>query len=108
MKMELDTRNFERGLQRFQRRYQRKLVDEAAKTLEREIKTRTPVDTGGLRDSIKVLPRGLDIYVFADLHGRFQELGTPRHEPQQFIEPAVDALKRKIPSIASKAVRDSK
>jgi len=76
----------------------RKAWAEAAAPLVADIKANAPVDTGALRDSIKVDRLGgeraseakMQVGVFGEFHGHFQEFGTIRQRARPFVRPAID------------------
>jgi HK97 gp10 family phage protein len=70
------------------------LVAKAAMDIEREAKTRAPVDTGNLRNSIqasRVAMGHWKVVVGAD-YGYFVEWGTVHMAAQPFLRPAINAV----------------
>lgn len=76
----------------------RKAWAEASAPLVADIKANAPVDTGALRDSIRVERMGgeakdevkMQIGVFGEFYGHFQEFGTSRQPARPFVRPAID------------------
>lgn len=76
----------------------RKAWATAAQPLLADIKANAPVKTGALRDSIKVERMGgegagevkMQVGVFGEFHGHFQEFGTVRQRARPFVRPALD------------------
>ena len=59
-------------------------------------KTRAPVDTGALKNSIHTEQKGKNKYIVADSveYGIYQELGTHKMAAQPFMVPAVEAVRK--------------
>jgi len=59
------------------------LLDEAmveiARRLQNELMITCPVDTGRLKNSIKVIPHGEGLLIWMVEYGKFVEFGTPPH-----------------------------
>lgn len=76
----------------------RKAWETAAQPLVDDIKAAAPVATGVLRDSIKVERLGdetkgqakMQVGVFGEFYGHFQEFGTIKQPAKPFVRPALD------------------
>lgn len=66
--------------------------------VEGEAKTRAPVDTGALKNSINTKKMSDNLYRVQDgvEYGLFQELGTSRMAAHPFMKPAVEAVRKFI------------
>jgi len=70
-----------------------KAIFDIARRLQNELILTCPVDTGRLRNSIKVIPQGKGLLIWMVNYGKFVEFGSPPH----IIEPeSKKALKFEI------------
>ena len=69
-------------------------VENGARTVADQAKTRVPVDTGRLRDAIHTEPEHLDAYVIAGnedvWYGHLVEHGTSKTPPRPFLVPSLE------------------
>lgn len=56
-----------------------KAIFDIARRLQNELILTAPVDTGRLRNSIKVIPQGKGLLIWMVNYGKFVEFGTPPH-----------------------------
>jgi len=80
------------------------LGDTAADTVVDRARTRAPVDTGALRDSIhKIGGTGGSVFIGSNLPyaGRI-EYGTSKTPPQSFLRSALDSLRNDPPPVREK------
>ena len=119
----------ERNLRKLPSRVQKRAIQRAlrrgAKVVLVDAKRRVPVDTGLLRNSLRLRPQRGDaletgLVLFADqkrggFHAHLIEFGTKPHRlkgggmhpgtsPQPFMRPAFDSKKRKSVDIIAKAI----
>ena len=73
-----------------------KVLDVAARNIERIAKDLAPIDTGALKNSIHVIKERPLERIIADgvEYGIYQEFGTSRMGAQPFLVPAVERVRK--------------
>lgn len=94
LRMDVDTRALERAGPEIQRLLGQ-VVRKVAFDVEAQAKTRAPVATGALRNSIQTHVTGAlsaEVAVGVE-YGVFVEMGTTKRAAKPFLEPAVNAVR---------------
>lgn len=88
------------NVEQIKQQISRRVADEnkrIARIVEEEVKSRTPVKTGNLRNSIRAHATEDSVTVGSDLdYAPYVEYGTIHMQAQPFLEPGVMAAKSRI------------
>lgn len=84
-------------------------IDESAESMRDDMRRHVPVDTGTLRDAVKVrrsaaLIREVGVTDTKAYYGRFIEHGTSTRPARPFILPAAERERRKYPQRVADAI----
>jgi HK97 gp10 family phage protein len=91
----------------------RRAVDAGLELLADEIRRRAPVDTGQLRDSVRVAPagrEGTDVHgeiVIDEYYAVFEEFGTSDRPARPFMRPAVEATREAVRNAMARELKRS-
>lgn len=87
----------------------REEAEEAANRIQRRAKEFVPVDTGRLRDSIRVTQTGKASFNVGPgdevEYAEYVEFGTSRSPAQPYMRPALEAERREFPAAVRRRVR---
>lgn len=93
---------------KFQKKVVRKALRDAAKIVLPVVRANTPIDTGNLKNSIRVkalkfsrrsgkfgvgVQTGIGFYIGKQFYGAFQELGTRKMRGRRFMRDAADTTR---------------
>lgn len=84
-----------------------RVIASAAFQVEAEAKSRAPVDTGALKNSIHTERKKAGLYWVADgvEYGIYQEFGTHRMSAHPFMMPAVEKVRKQLDRMFAEIVK---
>jgi HK97 gp10 family phage protein len=85
------------------------VVRKTAKDVEARAKTRAPVDTGALKNSIQARPRDelTSEVVVGQEYGLYQEFGTVKMAARPFLRPAVEEVAPAFEAAVTQAIEEA-